>query len=155
MSLTLKQQTLKTIQQQPQHVYINSEWSSNVAITTVHFLTLMVVLAVRYKPFYLPREFSSVIIVAVYIPPSTSANDKANGTLDEIYGIISELLTVHLDSFFIVTEDFNNTLLKRVLLKFHQHIDFATHEENMPELVYTNIHCVRMAAPAIVSSPRQ
>lgn len=30
-------------------------------------------LVVKYRPFYIPREFSAVLIIAVYIPPQANA----------------------------------------------------------------------------------
>ena len=38
----------------------------------------------RCQPFYLPREFTAILLAAVYIPPSSNSNarDKA---LSELY----------------------------------------------------------------------
>lgn len=51
-------------------VYINNSWCRNTAIVSVHCSELVEVLAVRCRPFYIPREFTAVIIMAVYIPPA-------------------------------------------------------------------------------------
>ena len=45
-------------------------------------------LMVSCRPHYLPREFSSVFSVAVYIPPQTDAGTKT--TLNELYSAISK-----------------------------------------------------------------
>lgn len=113
---------------------------------SVQFLELVEALAVRCRPFYIPREFTVVIIVAVYIPPSTSTNAKARGARSELYKIISDLQTAHPDSFLIVAGDFNNAKLKSVLPKFHRNIDFATRGDNMLYLVYTNIQHAHKAS---------
>jgi hypothetical protein len=39
-------------------------------------------------PHYIPREFSSVFFVAVYIPPQTDAGTKT--ALNELYSAISK-----------------------------------------------------------------
>lgn len=112
---------------------------------SVHWSQLVEVLAVRCRPFYIPKEFTVVIIVAVYIPPSASTNAKASGTLSELYKIISDLRTAHPDSFFIVAGDLNNATLKSVLPKFHQNIDIATRGDNTLDMftktcMHTRLH---------------
>ncbi|KAK1790105.1 hypothetical protein P4O66_002411 [Electrophorus voltai] len=77
------------------------------------------------RPFYLPREFTSVFIIALYIPPSATTREA----LQELYGAISELQSVHPDGLFIVAGYFNHANLKSVLPKFHQHVNFATREQ--------------------------
>ncbi len=52
------------------------------------------------RPFWLPREFTAIIITAVYIPPQANT-DQA---LKEPYGNISEQETVYLDAAFIVDD---------------------------------------------------
>lgn len=107
----------------------------------------MEVLSVRCRPFYILREFTAVIIIAVYIPLSANANATASEAFNELYSIISELHIVHPDSFFIVAGDFNNVSLKSVLPRFYQNIDFATRENNMLDLFYINIQHAYKAAP--------
>ena len=45
-------------------------------------------LMISYRPHYLPREFSSVFFIAVYIPPQTKAGTKT--ALNELYSAISK-----------------------------------------------------------------
>ncbi len=56
------------------------------------------------RPFWLPREFTAIVVKAVYIPPQVNT-DQA---LKELYGDISEQETVHPDVAFVVTRDFNS-----------------------------------------------
>ncbi len=63
-------------------------------------------------PYRLPREFTSVILSAVYIPPHTDTNQA----LDELYGVISG--------------DFNKANLRKVLTRYHQHISCPARGEN-------------------------
>ncbi len=53
--------------------------------------------------FWLPREFTAIIITAVYISPQANT-DQA---LKELYTNISEQETAHLVAAFVVTGDFN------------------------------------------------
>ncbi len=50
-------------------VYINKEWCNNAAVLSKHCSSLVEFMVVKCRPFYLPREFTAIVIVAVYIPP--------------------------------------------------------------------------------------
>ncbi len=71
------------------------------------------------RPFWLPREFTEIIITAVYIPPQANT-DQA---LKELYGNISEQETVYPDAAFIVTGDFNKANFRTIAPKYFQHIN--------------------------------
>jgi hypothetical protein len=45
------------------------------------------------RPHYLPREFSSILFVAVYLPPQTDAGTKT--ALNELYKAISKHENAH------------------------------------------------------------
>ncbi len=49
-------------------VYINKEWCNNAAVLSKHCSLLVEFMVVKCRPFYLPREFTAIVIVAVYIP---------------------------------------------------------------------------------------
>ncbi len=70
------------------------------------------------RPFWLPREFTAIIITAVYIPPQANT-DQA---LKELYGNISEQETAYPDAAFVVTGDFNIANLRKIAPKYFQHI---------------------------------
>lgn len=59
----------------------------------------------------MPREFTAIVIVAVYIPPCADAKDA----LRKLYSAISEQQTNNPDGFFIIAGDFNHANLKTVL----------------------------------------
>lgn len=119
-------------------IYINKDWCVNAMVAAKRCSQLAEFLIVKCQPFYLPREFSNVIVAVVYIAPSANANANANEALGELHDAISELVSEHLDSFVVVAGDFNHTSLKTVLPKFKQIVDFKTRGENMLDLVYTN-----------------
>ncbi|KAI3376831.1 hypothetical protein L3Q82_000406 [Scortum barcoo] len=75
-------------------------------------------LMIRCRPYYLPREFTLVIMTAVYVPPHADTN-KA---MDKLYGVINRTETSWLEAAFIVLRDFNNANLSKVLPRYHQNI---------------------------------
>ncbi|KAK2878201.1 hypothetical protein Q8A73_012383 [Channa argus] len=124
-------------------VYINTEWCKNSVLVSRFCSSLVEFVTVRCRPFYLPREFTTVFIVGVYIPPSANAKEA----LCELYGAISDLQNAHPDGLFIIAGDFNHANLRTVLPKLHQHVDFATRGGNTLDLVYTNIPGAYRAEP--------
>ncbi|KAK0133538.1 hypothetical protein N1851_030957 [Merluccius polli] len=105
---------------------------------------------IKCRPFYLPREFTALLLVAVYIPP-TSILSERNAALCELYQAISEQQTAHPEGFTIVAGDFNHADLKTVLPKLHQHVNFPTREENILDLVYTPHKGAYKASPSPTS----
>lgn len=72
------------------------------------------------RPYYLPRELTSVFITAVYVPPHS----------------ISQQLVAQPDSIGIAAGDFNHGNLKSVLPRFHRYVNFQTREKNTLDQVY-------------------
>ncbi|KAI5621007.1 hypothetical protein C0J50_19433 [Silurus asotus] len=124
-------------------VYINTEWCKNPVLVSTHCSSLLEFIVVRCRPFYLPREFTTAIVLGVYIPPSANAKEA----LIVLYGTISRLQNTHPDGLFIVAGDFNHANLRTVLSKFYQNVDFATRGENTLDVVYTNIRGAYRAKP--------
>ncbi len=87
-----------------------------------HCSTDIEFMIIKCRPFYLPREFSILIITAVYIPPSANTKEA----MCVLYNAISNLQTIHPEGVFIVAVDFNQANMKTVLPNFYQHVDFAT-----------------------------
>ncbi len=50
-------------------MHINKEWCNNAAVLSKHCSSLVEVMVVKCRPFYLSREFTAIVIVAVYIHP--------------------------------------------------------------------------------------
>ncbi|KAI5613979.1 gastrula zinc finger protein XlCGF28.1-like [Silurus asotus] len=90
-------------------------------------------LTIKCRPFYLPREFSSVIVSAVYIPPQADT-DTAVWDLHETLTLHQ---TQHWEAVLIVVGDFNSANLKRALPNFYQHITFPTRGERTLDHCYT------------------
>ena len=58
-------------------VYFNNEWChpANVTVKERVCTTHAEVLCVAARPYYLPREFSHVVVTAIYIPPKANEKD--------------------------------------------------------------------------------
>ena len=95
------------------------------------------------RPFYLLREFTAILLVAVYIAPTSISIDR-NAALFELYQAISEQQTAHPDGFIILAGDLNHADFKTVL---YQHVDFPTRGDNILDMVYTTHKGAHKASP--------
>ena len=100
---------------------------------------------VRCRPFYLPREFSSVIITAVYIPL------QANTTLafNELCVAIDRQESTHLEAALLVGGGFNAGRLKTILPHFYQHVSCANRGIKSPEHFYSSHRNAYKALPRL------
>ncbi len=90
---------------------------------------------IKCRPFYLPREYTAILLVAVYIPPSSNNNNRSEA-LNDLYQHTSEQQTAHPDAFLILAGDFNHADLKSVFPKIHQHIDIPTRGKNTLDFLH-------------------
>ncbi len=126
--------------------YINNLWCDERNIHSIksfcspdlEFHTLLC------RPFWLPREFTAIIITAVYIPPQANT-DQA---LKELYRNISEQETTHPDAAFIITGDFNKANFRTIAPKYFQHVTINTCGDR------TLDHCYSPFRDAYKSLPR-
>ncbi len=104
--------------------FINNSWCDERNIHSVRsfcspdleYLTLLC------RPFWLPREFTVVIITAVYILPQANTEQA----LKELYGSISEQKTALPEAVFITTGDFKHANFRKIAPKYFQHITINT-----------------------------
>ena len=127
-------------------VYIRDEWCRDTVVVCKHCSPLAEFMIIKCRPFYLPREITAILLIAVYIPPTKNNSDR-NAALSELYQAVSEQQTAHPDGFTIFTGDFNHADLKTVLPKLHQHVDFPTRGDNILDLVYTTHKGAYKATP--------
>ncbi len=97
----------------------------DAVVVCKHRSPLVEFMIIKCRPFYLPREYTAILLVAVYIPPSSNNNNRSEA-LNDLYQHISEQQTAHPNAFLILTGDFQPRRLKSVFPKIHQHIDFPT-----------------------------
>ncbi|KAK0146400.1 putative RNA-directed DNA polymerase from transposon BS [Merluccius polli] len=90
-------------------------------------------LTIKCRPFYLPREFTSIIISAVYIPPQADTVTA----LSELHEVLAGHQTTLRDAALIVAGDFNRANLKTVRPDLRQHITCATRGERTLDHCYS------------------
>ncbi len=118
--------------------YINNSWCKSLGSPDLEFHMLLC------RPSWLPREFTAIIITAVYIPPQANT-DQA---LRELYRNISEQETAHPDAAFVVTGDFNKANFRTIAPKYFQHITINRRGDRILD------HCYSPFRDAYKSLPR-
>ncbi len=126
--------------------YINEGWCSDVTTLKKMCSPNLEALFINCKPFYSPREFSSFILVNVYVPPDACVS----AAMQQLAGQIFETEQRYPDSLLIILGDFNKANLSRELPKYRQHITCPTRDSNILDQFYTIIkdayHSVPRAA---------
>ncbi len=123
--------------------YINEGWCSDITLKKMCSPNLEA-LFINCKPFYSPREFSSFILVNVYVPPDACVS----AAMQQLAEQISEMEQRYLDSLLIILGDFNKANLSRELPKYKQHVTCPTRNSNILD------HCNTIIKDAYHSVPR-
>ncbi|KAK3563669.1 hypothetical protein QTP86_033513 [Hemibagrus guttatus] len=124
-------------------VYVNNNWCTNTVTVDSHRSSDLEYVTVKCRPIYLPREFTVVMITAVYIPPDANANSA----IEHLHGSICRQQCTYPDTVYIIAGDFNHAHFKAVLPKFYQHVKYATRGANMLDKVYSYIKLGYRARP--------
>ena len=122
---------------------VNNLWCSDVEIISLYCSPDLEHLMIRCRPYYIPREFTSVVVTAVYIPPHANTNQA----LDKLHAVINRTESSRPKAAFIVASDFNNAKMRKVLPRYHQHISCPTRGANTLDHVYTPFRDVYKALP--------
>ncbi|KAM9737428.1 uncharacterized protein ACNS7B_013131 [Menidia menidia] len=126
-------------------MYVNNRWCNpgHITVKSVWCCRDLELLAVSLRPYYLPREFSHVICICVYIPPRADAVTAC----EKIHSVTARLQTQHPDAFVIISGDFNHVTLDSTLAVFHQVVDCPTRNNRTIDLLYANVSDAYRAAP--------
>ncbi len=129
--------------------YISERWCTDVTVLKKKkelCCSDLEVLFINCKPFYLPREFCSFILVSVFIPPQAHMSSALQKLTDQI----TDTEQQHPDSVLIILGDFNKANLSRELPKYRHHVTCPTRDSNILDHCYTAIkdayHSVPRAA---------
>ena len=94
-------------------------------------------LTVEMRPYYLPREFTSAILIHVYVPPSADAALACDVTHSAV-------------AFTIITGDFwDRVSLDKTLPTFHQYVDCPTREHWIFCMQMLRMHTVPQPSPPL------
>lgn len=87
------------------------------------------------RPFFLPREFTNIFVVATYIPPNSNYEIAKSIVCDKI----SHLISLKPNSVLILCGDINNCTLVDTLPSFQQYVNKPTRGNAILDHVYCNI----------------
>ena len=117
-------------------VYINNRWCNNIKIHNRVCTPDIEMLTLSLRPYYLPREFPTVVISCVYIPPGVNTNMAAELAAKNVHTMLSK----YPDTPVLIMGDFNSCKLDCVLPSFEQCVDVPTRREKVLDLCYGNIN---------------
>ena len=116
-------------------IMVQNKWCSDVKIIAKGCTPNIEYLSIKCRPFYLPREFSSVSLTAVYIHPKADTKDA----LSSLSKTINETENKHPDTLSIITGDFNQSNLSTVMPNFHQTVHCPTRRNKTLDHCYCKI----------------
>ncbi len=114
---------------------INKKWCDprNISILSRSCSSHLEYLSIICRLFYLPREFSSIIVTAVYILPQ----EDTDLALSKLYNVLSGYINKHPDAAFIIMGDFNKANLRQVMPNLYQHVSCPTRGPKTLDHCYT------------------
>ena len=106
-------------------LFVNNSWCvmSDIKEVLRYCSPEIEYLIISCRPHYLPREFTSILFLAVYLSPQTDAGTKT--ALNDLYKAISKQENAHPEAALLVAGDFIAGKLKSVLPHFYQHVTCA------------------------------
>ncbi|XP_023814848.1 uncharacterized protein LOC111947981 [Oryzias latipes] len=128
-------------------VFVNDRWCNpnHITVKEQNCSKDIELVAVSVRPYYLPREFSHVLVVTVYVPPSADAAVAC----ERVHSTVSQLQTQHPQALILISGDFNHacTPLSATLSNFTQYVNCHTRDKKTLDLFYANIKNAYASAP--------
>ncbi len=129
-----------TVSSQKRHggggcVYVNQAWSRTATVIDSSCSADVELLALTFRPKYLPLKFGQLALVLVYIPPSSNVTR----TSETVASCVHRLEIASPDSPVFVLGDFNGCRLNKTLPTYHQYVCCATRGDKTIDLCYGNV----------------
>ncbi|XP_023812835.1 uncharacterized protein LOC111947686 [Oryzias latipes] len=128
-------------------VFVNDRWCNpnHITVKEQHCSKDIELVAVSVRPYYLPREFSHVLVGTVYVPPSADAAVAC----ERVHSTVSQLQTQHPQALILISGGFNHacTPLSATLSNFTQYVNCHTRDRKTLDLFYANIKNAYASAP--------
>ena len=116
-------------------MFLNDIWASNGSVKSILSNKDVEIMTVNVRPYYLPREFSTVQIVLVYCPP----NGNSDSATEYIFKTVNNLSSEKTDAVKLVMVDFNHIKLEAYLPLMHQYVNKPTRELNCLDKCFRNV----------------
>ena len=116
-------------------MYINKQWCNDWTIKEKLCTPNIEFMIVGLRPFYLPREFSQLFVMVVYIHPGADVREASQVVANRI----NRLEAISPDSPKFVIGDFNQCTLGNVLPTFDQYVTQPTRNDATLDRCYGNV----------------
>lgn len=114
---------------------VNQRWCNNSTILHRHCSPDLEFISLKCRPYYPPREFASIILIGVYVPPQANANTA----ISELSQHISSVENSNPDTSVIVLGDFNHTNLSTELPNYKQQVTCHSRESKTLDHCYISV----------------
>ena len=115
-------------------MFVNNAWATNYTVRETISTKDLELLCVSFRPHYLPREFSQLTVILVYVPgPNNSV------AAEHIADCYNRSLTRSSDQPVILLGDFNTCDIFKQLPHLHQYVTHPTRRQNTLDKCYVNI----------------
>lgn len=111
--------------------FINKRWCTNIKIHCTVCSSDVEQLTLSLHPLYFLREFPTVVISCVYIPPSANTRVAAELVAEGTNSLLAKYPDAPLWGI--------STVVHSVVLSFHQYVDIPTRRHNTLDLCHSNI----------------
>ena len=111
---------------------IKNSWCTDVKVLSSSCAPDLEQITIKCRPFYLPREFSSVILTSAYIHPRANVDIA----MKDLSAVISQCENAYPDALSIVGSDFKLANFRKQLPKFYQQVTCPTRGTKTLDHVY-------------------
>lgn len=118
-------------------VYVNEQYChpNNVSIKSHTCTPNSEILTVSVRPYYIPREFSHVVVMAIYVPHRTLAKEA----VEEIQAAVHRVESASPDAFVVMSGDFNHCAVKISGSYYYQHVKCNTRGQTILDHCYSKV----------------